>query len=838
MTTPRESAPSLRFAPGDVLAGKYRIKRVLGEGGVGFVLRATHVRLDQDVAIKLLRDAAAPARVVERFSREARAAAQLRGEHAVRILDVEVEGGTPFIVMEYLEGEDLDRVVRERGAMSVERATTLLLQACEGLAEAHALGIVHRDVKPANLFLARTRSGDELVKLLDFGISKALDEDQALITEPERPLGSPAFMSPEQIRAAHDVDARTDVWSLGVAGYFMVSGRLPFAGTSATQVAAQITADAPTPLDDAIAPGFRDVIMKCLEKDPAARPTSIAEVARGLAPFSPDGAAAIDRVDAATAMGTIRRSSGTIDQLPLRSEPATQSLPDGASAFKLAITDSATAAAPSAGAATPTTPAPTTVTTATERVRRVLSRRWLVLAIGLGALVTAIAIYLITHRDRGAPIATAPSAQRCSGVLHVRVLFDQTGPTRDVNLDTAQAILDYLEDLRAHGGLRGCSIEIEVADTKYDVETALAAYRTWRAGPHWASVSTVFGGGTAVIQALGPLAAEDKKVLVSLAYGGVLGTPLPVSRSVEIPSLSSSFVEATLPVAKRSAGFPYVFFPGTDYATSARVAMSFAWKRGAKRVGFFACSTTAFCTDPVDGAKTFLPNLGTRIGRDLAIELDDDEATIERKLDDYFTVELRHAKEDKSYAPVDWIWFGNQRTGLARLGRALQRVRQRMKLDVNIIANNWALDESITEACGSDCTGFFGVQPLPAFGDGTASGMPRLLELHRTRRAAMNDAPTKHTTAAYVAGYVAAQAWRDAVENVVDAGQPVTGDNLRAAYERFRQKSIDGFATLTYSPTDHRPQAAARVYVLGPTGTLDKVGQPLSIELKDDWLGW
>ncbi len=797
-----------RVAPGDLLGGKYRIKRVLGEGGVGLVVRATHVKLSQDVAIKMLRDPHAPERVVTRFAREARAAAQLRGEHAVRILDVDEEAGSPFIVMELLDGEDLDRVVRTGGPLPVERAAALLLQACEGLAEAHSLGIVHRDIKPANLMLARTRRGDELVKILDFGISKAAEEGGAMLTEPERPLGSPAFMSPEQLREAHDVDARSDVWSLGVTGYFLVAGKLPFDGATATRVATQIAADEPPQL-----PGeYGAAIARCLAKSRDQRFASVVELAQALAPCTPNGDAAARRVLAASQLGTARRSSGVIEDLPFRAAPqATQSLAEGTNAFRKPLGE---AAAPS--------PRP-------QPKRRSWS---LALAVALaGALAVAGVVYVVA---RGAP---GPGGH-CEGTVRVRLLFDLTGPTRDVNVDSARAIGDYLDDLRAHGGLRGCAIEVESADTKYDVETALAAFRAWRARPDWASVSTVFAGGTSIVQAVGPLVAEDGKVLVSLAYGGALAAPVPVARSVGVPSLSPAFAEATLPVAKRSAGFPAVFMPGTDYTTSARVAMSFAWKRGAHRVGFFACTTTAYCTDPVDGAKTFLPTLGTKIGRDLAIEIDDDDATVERKVEAYFRAELDHAAQDKSYVPVDWIWFGNQRTGLARFGRALARVKQHLPIDVQVIANNWALDESIYAICGDACVGFFGVQPLPAFGDGSAVGMKRLLEVHRAARAAAHEPADAHATAAYVAGYVAADAWHAAAEAALDEGHQPTGVALRGAFEKFSQRSIDGFATLTYTATDHRPQASARVYVLAAGGKLDKVGQPLSIALDDAWLGW
>lgn len=289
----------LGISPGDVLRGKYRITRVLGTGGMGVVVHATHLRLEQDVAIKLLRpEASRVPRVVERFAREAKAAARLRGEHVVRILDVdEGEGGAPFLVMEYLDGTDLDRLVRKRGPLPVEDAVRYALEACEGLAEAHALGIVHRDVKPANLFLAKTARRESSIKLLDFGISKAPESGDPTITEADRVLGSPSFMSPEQIKAARDVDVRTDVWALGVVLHFLLAGELPFEGSTATEVAARIASEAPRVLARPDVPaGLAEVVGRCLRKDPAARFSTVADLAHALAPFAAEGAIAARRV--------------------------------------------------------------------------------------------------------------------------------------------------------------------------------------------------------------------------------------------------------------------------------------------------------------------------------------------------------------------------------------------------------------------------------------------------------------------------------------------------------------------------------------------------------------
>lgn len=428
---------------------------------------------------------------------------------------------------------------------------------------------------------------------------------------------------------------------------------------------------------------------------------------------------------------------------------------------------------------------------------------------------------------------------RCEGTLRVRVLYDMTGSTLDVGIPAGKGVMDHLRAIDAEGGIRGCKLDILEGDTHYDVETTLAVYRGWQKRPEWNDVSAVFSQGTPMTQALGPLAADEKKLLVSTAFNGELATPAASEHDVAVPSVNSAFAEARVPTRKRSPGYPFVFFQGTDYTTAARVAMNFIWKSGAKRVAFFACSTSAFCTDPVDGGKTFLEVLGgTRVGRDLAIELNEDEASIETRVEAYLREEVAHAAADPTYVPVDWIWFGNTRGTLARLGRALARIKTRVPLAPKIITDNWGLDEVLFTDCGDACVGIQGVQPFPVYGDGSASGMAKLVANHDSFRAAENVPPKTYAVVQYVYGYVAVSTWRAAVESALDAGLPVTGENLRVALERFQQRSIDGLATLSYSGTDHRPQSSARVYMLGASGKLEQVGQPISISLQSDWLGW
>jgi serine/threonine protein kinase len=293
-------------AVGEVLAGKYRVERVLGQGGMGVVVAATHLQLGQEVALKfLLPSACQIPEAVARFLREARAAVQIHSEHVARVIDVgTLENGAPFMVMEFLRGADLGGVLRARGPLPIIEAVDYVVQACEAIAEAHALGIVHRDLKPANLFLTHRVDGSPLVKVLDFGISKALRDPlgggSASLTATTAIMGSPQYMSPEQIRSSKDVDVRTDVWSLGIILHELLAGSSAFVSNTVPALLAMIVADPPTPIRQQradVPPELEAVILRCLEKDRTRRFGSVAQLARSLAPFAPKGSRLhIDRI--------------------------------------------------------------------------------------------------------------------------------------------------------------------------------------------------------------------------------------------------------------------------------------------------------------------------------------------------------------------------------------------------------------------------------------------------------------------------------------------------------------------------------------------------------------
>lgn len=276
---------------GTLLAGKYRVDRVLGQGGMGIVLAATNEALQQRVAIKLLRDPNTDARALGRFEREARAAARLRSEHVARVLDVgKLEDGRPYMVMEHLEGFDLGCLIDQGTDIPIGELVDYVLQACEGIAEAHSAGIIHRDLKPRNLFLSAAVDGRPLIKVLDFGISKIEDAsaDEFGLTRTTEVIGSPSYMSPEQLRASKEVDLRTDIWALGVILYELITKRVPFHAVTITELVAVILMD-PTPDVRALRPdvpeGLSIAIQRCLAKRREDRFSGVAALAAAIAPY-------------------------------------------------------------------------------------------------------------------------------------------------------------------------------------------------------------------------------------------------------------------------------------------------------------------------------------------------------------------------------------------------------------------------------------------------------------------------------------------------------------------------------------------------------------------------
>lgn len=305
------TAASRVAQPGTVLAGKLRVERLIGQGAMGVVYEATDITLRRRVAVKLVHpDFVGDPEKRLRFGREAYAVARLQSQHVTHVLEInELDDGTPYLVMELLEGKTLDQIIDREGPAAVDVALDWILQALDAIAEAHRIGLVHRDLKPANLYLARRANRAPLVKVLDFGLVKDMSAGAPKLTVEGSTMGSPAYMAPEQVRADSKVDPRTDVWAIGVTLFELLTRELPFDGASIPVMLGQILHDDPTPLrarrPDAPA-DLEAVILRCLAKDPNARYADAAELSRALVAVR----AKLPTVTEATK--TIRLQEGTV----------------------------------------------------------------------------------------------------------------------------------------------------------------------------------------------------------------------------------------------------------------------------------------------------------------------------------------------------------------------------------------------------------------------------------------------------------------------------------------------------------------------------------------------
>ncbi len=391
---------------GDLLAGKYRIEREIGEGGMGKVVAARHLELDEPVAIKfLLPEALGNPEAVMRFAREARASVKIKSEHVARTLDVgKLDNGAPYMVMEYLNGADLGARLRESGPLPIEQAVNFTLQACQALADAHAIGIIHRDIKPSNLFVIRKTDGNESVKVLDFGISKVTGAMATLtdmgMTRTQTLMGSPLYMSPEQMASSRNVGVSSDIWALGITLHELLAGSVPFSGENITELCSKVLTQ-PTPRLREWRPdvpeGLQAAVDRCLEKEPAQRFQNVAELALALVPFgtkrgrlSADGAARV--LQAA-----------------------------GMSMSALSLPPSSTRVSPTSAQATTGTVAPWSQTRPETKRRTHLLMGAVAVVIFFAVAVTGAVIMRRSHRQTPATVAAAPSPSVVAGAPSIAV---------------------------------------------------------------------------------------------------------------------------------------------------------------------------------------------------------------------------------------------------------------------------------------------------------------------------------------------------------------------------------------------------------------------------------
>jgi eukaryotic-like serine/threonine-protein kinase len=411
---PRETFPSsglqplsqepltIPFAVGDVIADKYEVVGLLGTGGMGYVISARHTELGEMMALKFLRpEALAHAELVERFAREARAAAKIRSEHVANVFDVgTLSDGTPFIVMEYLAGKDLADHLYQEGPLPISVAVEYVMQACEALAAAHAHGIVHRDIKPENLFLTQQAQGMHTIKVLDFGISKiALPRGKRDLVRTQMALGSPVYMSPEQIRRSDQVDARSDIWAIGCVLFELLTGVTAFDEPSLLELSAAILEREPVPLQTLCPDASEEleiIVLRCLAKNPDERYQNVAELAAALYPFGPRRA----RISAERCYHMLKNAGIVQAELMLAS-----AFPPSLSSMSRVSTGAHVAA----GARTTTPAALDIVIDDDEPNLRAGSGRKKALFVALGLAAAAAGAFLIT-RERGVEQVTVSAA--------------------------------------------------------------------------------------------------------------------------------------------------------------------------------------------------------------------------------------------------------------------------------------------------------------------------------------------------------------------------------------------------------------------------------------------
>ena len=418
-----------RYAVGQLLAGKYRLERLIGRGGMGLVYAAHHELLHQRVAIKLLlTDARADAGTVTRFMNEARAAARIPSDHVVRVLDVGLlDEGRPYLVMEYLEGRDLAHLLEERGRLTPRESVDYVLEAIEAVAQAHALGIVHRDLKPSNLFLAESADGTRAVKVLDFGIAKAFGKaaDAHAAVTTQGLLGSPAYMAPEYVRSAKSFEPRSDMWAFGVILYELLTGAVPFRGDNVGEILVAILEKTPTSLASIVpglSPGLVEVVERCMRRDVDARFANLAELAEALAPFATKRAQSIAHIRTSMKVLEDRPDASASRALPRASADDPTELAPAAVAPGVQTNDSWSGASP------------------TVRRARPSRTRAFVALVAAAMLAAVVAIVQLVTRDSATTSSAALPTSAPAPAITASAITSASASPAAISSDVAPAV--------------------------------------------------------------------------------------------------------------------------------------------------------------------------------------------------------------------------------------------------------------------------------------------------------------------------------------------------------------------------------------------------------------
>jgi hypothetical protein len=459
----------------------------------------------------------------------------------------------------------------------------------------------------------------------------------------------------------------------------------------------------------------------------------------------------------------------------------------------------------------------------------------------------------------GEPVLTKDN---CTGKLRVRITTDDTGPVKDIGAPYTYGLYDYMRHLNdTQGGLRGCPIDIDIKDASYDIQKTKDIVEAWRQQPEWPEVSSVFTLGTGQTQGVAVQLMEEKKLIFAGSYAGTLAAPVPINTVVPFPEVNSTGAKVTTEEKKVSDGFPYLFFPATDYSTGMRVGMHAAWKIDAGRIAMVhgAGNVCAYCVEPLAAGKSFLSNLpGMELGEDLIVPQTSnpaDEAMITGLVSAYIAKEIEKKKANSAYLPVSWLWAGNTLFSTSLIGRAAAEAQKAINAafpgietdptdpwKLRVMANNWGIGETSPTICGAACNGIlYGLFPVPRYGDvQNAPGMSEMMVIHDKYRGIDGHAAEAYRDVRYVQGHAAALMWRKSVELALDADHITpTGEDLKNALETFNNVNLAGMTAgpISFSPTDHRPQSNEAVYVFNNKMELEFYAS-YNIALLPEWLGY
>jgi eukaryotic-like serine/threonine-protein kinase len=431
--------PSL-VREGEIFAGKYRVERILGEGGHGLVFAAQNLALGELVAVKLLKRASADDTTAARFLREARAAQKIRGDGIARVFAVDqLDDGDLYMVMEYLEGSDLRKEIGASGKLAISDAVDSVLQACDVLGRAHAMGIIHRDVKPANLFSVKRSDGRRQIKVLDFGIARSLDPVEVSLTRSPQMMGSPLYMAPEQIVDGRSVDQRADIWGLGATLFELLAGIPPFGGGTLLQVLRRVQEHPPDDLRllrPAVPEALERVVLRCLEKDPSRRFPDVGSLAAALgehrvAEEEPSSGASVGLMGGARDDDPTESSARSSGFGPAAWERAPVAGAPGFSGAEMLASTVISAAAPVRAVSRPSFPPPPSpfpfVTAPVSRAPA--SSTPLILALGAGLTVLVVVAFVaLWRRGSAAGDSDTRSASETSSLATAQAAISDPAP--------------------------------------------------------------------------------------------------------------------------------------------------------------------------------------------------------------------------------------------------------------------------------------------------------------------------------------------------------------------------------------------------------------------------